>query len=595
MIAEEKLNWLRQIGVLPATAEKGAPETAAPVAPVAAKPDEGHFGLSVKAPADDGTPPGLTFPEQGGNAPEALQESLTIPGLPIPIPIPGINDVKILVTVTLDNQTSHALELDKGSAQLEHDVLADFDTKPPPHIAKGRSGKMVISSFVGAGGQVAYNIADDPAKTKVWMKWDRGRIPKREHFEEVWPPSPDKWEFNGGFTDDDFTFTLTELGAPGPGPGPGPAAGVNATCMITVTNNTKSVLTLAHQGHDVGDFMTFPAASVPAGGSTSFVSVQTPNEKDATQGCKGFAVFDVGEPAVGVWRVEWNNPKTEKNTASATIDPASAGFRSLEQAGQGDENVPMVFTLSGGPEPGPKPDQPKPDQPKPDQPKPDQPKPEGPEPDFKPPPESKQPTLRVGDKSPDGWVEYMQYLLKKAMDRPGLKVDGAFGPATQKAVVEFQMTRGLMADGIVGNQTWAALREGAPEAPSTDGRKAHSFEDKGPSARWTKENSVMIYSEKEDCLKLVADSPGEQPADDFGATVKIMPPGGKAHVVQLKLGKPVFFSNNKEDKVHVMRIEKFRATYPSADPKAPATEYEIDAYLDAALGGDRFTGKVVLE
>jgi peptidoglycan hydrolase-like protein with peptidoglycan-binding domain len=283
-----------------------------------------------------------------------------------------------------------------------------------------------------------------------------------------------------------------------------------------------------------------------------------------------------------VWRVEWNNPKTEKNTAAATIDPASAGFRSLEQAGQGDENVPMVFTLSGGPAVGP-------DQPKPG---PDQPQPEQPEPDFKPPPEGKQPTLRVGDKSPDGWVEYMQYLLKTALGNSSIKVDGAFGPATKKAVVEFQSTRKLMADGIVGNQTWAALREGAPEAPSTDGREPHSFEDKGPSARWTRETRSVIYDPSEDVLKLVADSPGEQPADDFTATVKIMPPGGKAHVVQLKLGKPAFTSTDGEDKVHIMRIEKFRATYPSGDPKAPVTEYEIDAYLDAALGGDRYVGKV---
>ena len=38
----------------------------------------------------------------------------------------------------------------------------------------------------------------------------------------------------------------------------------------------------------------------------------------------------------------------EKNTAGATLDPASAGFESLEQIGQGDENIPVEFTISGG-------------------------------------------------------------------------------------------------------------------------------------------------------------------------------------------------------------------------------------------------------
>jgi peptidoglycan hydrolase-like protein with peptidoglycan-binding domain len=38
--------------------------------------------------------------------------------------------------------------------------------------------------------------------------------------------------------------------------------------------------------------------------------------------------------------------------------------------------------------------------------------------------------------------------------------DGQFGPLTESAVMDFQTSRGLAADGIVGPNTWAALVEG---------------------------------------------------------------------------------------------------------------------------------------
>src|SRR5215831_4492564 len=44
----------------------------------------------------------------------------------------------------------------------------------------------------------------------------------------------------------------------------------------------------------------------------------------------------------------------------------------------------------------------------------------------------------------------------------GLVVDGIFGPATEKAVTEFQQDEGLTVDGIVGPQTWGALPDGGP-------------------------------------------------------------------------------------------------------------------------------------
>jgi hypothetical protein len=62
--------------------------------------------------------------------------------------------------------------------------------------------------------------------------------------------------------------------------------------------------------------------------------------------------------------------------------------------------------------------------------------------------DSARPTLRLGDKG-DAVIE-LQNLL-------GIKPDGDFGPKTKRAVIAFQKSKGLLADGIVGRGTWGAL------------------------------------------------------------------------------------------------------------------------------------------
>src|SRR5690242_19751355 len=53
----------------------------------------------------------------------------------------------------------------------------------------------------------------------------------------------------------------------------------------------------------------------------------------------------------------------------------------------------------------------------------------------------------------------------------GLHADGAFGPATVKAVKRFQRRHGLTADGLVGPATWKLIRrvrhrQEAPRRPA---------------------------------------------------------------------------------------------------------------------------------
>ncbi len=59
------------------------------------------------------------------------------------------------------------------------------------------------------------------------------------------------------------------------------------------------------------------------------------------------------------------------------------------------------------------------------------------------------PVLKMGDRGED--VKTLQNAL-------GLTTDGDFGPMTKAAVVAFQKKKGLYADGIVGKQTWTALK-----------------------------------------------------------------------------------------------------------------------------------------
>lgn len=107
------------------------------------------------------------------------------------------------------------------------------------------------------------------------------------------------------------------------------------------------------------------------------------------------------------------------------------------------------------------------------------------------------PTLRRDDTSADGWVEYLQQLLTV----PALALGhsqwpdtptGVFDELTETVVRGYQEHCHLLVDGVVGDQTWAALRRDDPMAPATDGREPHSFTDQGTHVTVFQEPGIVF-------------------------------------------------------------------------------------------------------
>jgi hypothetical protein len=105
------------------------------------------------------------------------------------------------------------------------------------------------------------------------------------------------------------------------------------------------------------------------------------------------------------------------------------------------------------------------------------------------------PTLQEGAESEDGWVEYLHARLGEYFygrtDFHFYSGDSKFTADTKKAVERFQREKGLEVDGIVGDQTWAAINLVAEVQPvGTDGHKPGEYVEKGVELRFNPEGST---------------------------------------------------------------------------------------------------------
>src|SRR5436190_2749559 len=106
------------------------------------------------------------------------------------------------------------------------------------------------------------------------------------------------------------------------------------------------------------------------------------------------------------------------------------------------------------------------------------------------------PTLREGMHSADGWVEYLEtrlheYFWGRQDFHFSESGEGRFTHEVKKAVEKFQEEQHLKVDGVVGDQTWAALN-GNPvkQDVGTDGYPAGTFVQQGKQLRFNPDGST---------------------------------------------------------------------------------------------------------
>ena len=476
-----------------------------------------------------------------------------------PVPPNGGGGVAASCRVTVSNQSKETIFLRK-----QDNRSGDFVTNPPNSLAPGASAPPFVyaetpnSKDRGCRGVLLWDIGDP--KLGTWeLMWDNVIGSKNLTASFL---NPD----NGAFHtldqidqgDENVPVTFTLSGGSGAKPNAKPTS-----CAIMVKNATNSVLILRGTQAESGLFQTKPPATIAAGDS-ALVTFTGPTE-DPGKGAKGSMSWDVGDPKAAAWTTSWDNPPGDKNLADGKLDPANAGFQSAATTADGDDDVAMSFTVSGGAAPAA-------------------------DDEFAPPPKSKQPTLRIGDNSPDGWVEYAQRLMNK--NKLGVTVNGVFDSAMKAKVEKFQTDNKCLPDGVIGNETWSVLREGPHEAVGTDKRQPHTFEQKDAQARFvTEQPDSTGYNASDDSYFIRVVSTGEQPIDSFHATLKVTQPDQTSHTHKIVIGQAKSPSPDGQGNFHIVEVQNFKRVFglkPGVDPLTCT----LDAYLDDKIGGDRWTGPV---
>ena len=135
-----------------------------------------------------------------------------------------------------------------------------------------------------------------------------------------------------------------------------------------------------------------------------------------------------------------------------------------------------------------------------------------------------EPTLRRGDQSVDGWVEYLQTQLKLLgggiINIPdSFQPTGDFDEETEGYVRAFQHYHHIQVDGIVGDETWNMLHGNIDNVdPHGDGRQPHTYVEETPRLEWENDGHYDVTA---DSYTYVAMNVGQTEISDVVATVRV--------------------------------------------------------------------------
>ena len=194
--------------------------------------------------------------------------------------------------------------------------------------------------------------------------------------------------------------------------------------------------------------------------------------------------------------------------------------------------------------------------------------------------DTQEPTLRHGDEGLEGWVEYLQGLLILEGHDTVTK-NGSFDDATLDAVRKYQLRNGLLADGVVGNQTWASLRHSDPQMAGTDDRAPGTYVEDTREARWVWDEEMVQLDAAADELLFLAVNVGSAPLDAStlaNARCRITPPAGEAFDMELVP------RNESGSTTGVGNLFFYVASNVNAIPPG---RYTAEAWLPDELSGDR--------
>jgi hypothetical protein len=184
---------------------------------------------------------------------------------------------------------------------------------------------------------------------------------------------------------------------------------------------------------------------------------------------------------------------------------------------------------------------------------------------------SENPTLRRGDQGADGWVEYLQTLLR-VQGWQGTPEDGVFDETTENWVRTYQNAHHLTEDGVVGDETWSSLRKEPEVQPvGTDGRQPHTYAEHGIELRFTTEMEYLLYDDMFWCrASSVGDT--DMASGSVNAFVMIKHPDGTSAEMRAD-------HENEGYGHHSFRIS-------AATSAGPAGRYGVIMQLPMETGGD---------